>query len=393
VPHDFPALTKTTLMANFDRIVTDAAITRDRIADFLDRSKDPSELYRGRYYVVHTSGTSGEVGYFVCNPAEWTRGTSGMFRANLPGFGKRRLAFIGVTGGHSAGVSYALNARRSVLRRIFDFATFDVNAPLAETLAGLNAFRPTIVLAYPSVLAILAEHQLAGRLRIAPAQPRSSGEVILAADRERIARAFVAPLLEFYVCSEHLLMGLGRPEYDGMYLIEDDLMFELQDDHTLVTNLFNRTMPLIRYRMNDVLVRAEDDAPALPFTKVAVAGRNEHMPRFINQHGDEDFISPHRISAFLVKNVRRSQLKLEDPTHCTLRICLAPDLDAAERTRTLREVQDAFDAILAQKDMRNVTCRIEVVGDLRPDRRTGKFRLIVPADPSGPAACVSARAN
>src|SRR5262245_59965124 len=64
-PQDFPTLTKTILMANFDRIVTDKRITKQGIAEFLTHSSDPNDLFLSRFRVLHTSGTSGEVGYFV----------------------------------------------------------------------------------------------------------------------------------------------------------------------------------------------------------------------------------------------------------------------------------------------------------------------------------------
>ena len=47
VPTDFPILTKNDVIENFDDIVTDRGITRQRIADFLSRSTDPQELFEG----------------------------------------------------------------------------------------------------------------------------------------------------------------------------------------------------------------------------------------------------------------------------------------------------------------------------------------------------------
>src|SRR5689334_8393874 len=64
-PADFPVLTKSLLMANFDGIVTDKRITRQTVADFLTRSSDPREQLFDEVTVMHTSGTSGEVGYFL----------------------------------------------------------------------------------------------------------------------------------------------------------------------------------------------------------------------------------------------------------------------------------------------------------------------------------------
>lgn len=44
-PLDFPLLTKTLLMQHFDDIVTAPGVTKQAIADFLTRSKDPTERF------------------------------------------------------------------------------------------------------------------------------------------------------------------------------------------------------------------------------------------------------------------------------------------------------------------------------------------------------------
>ena len=62
------------MMANFDGIVTDRRITKQGIAEFLSRSTDPNELLFDEFRVLHTSGTSGEVGYFVYSKPDWYRG-------------------------------------------------------------------------------------------------------------------------------------------------------------------------------------------------------------------------------------------------------------------------------------------------------------------------------
>jgi hypothetical protein len=66
---DFPVLTKAMLMTNYDDIVTDRLISKQVIADFLGKPSDPKELLFDKYVVLHTSGTSREVGYFVYGKA------------------------------------------------------------------------------------------------------------------------------------------------------------------------------------------------------------------------------------------------------------------------------------------------------------------------------------
>ena len=381
VPQDFPDLTKSTLMDRFDDIITVPDVTKAGITAFLESSADPNDLMHGHYTVVHTSGTSGQPGYFVYSGNDWARGMAQALRVNpVRDRGRRRLAFLGATAGHYTGVSFAATCRRWPLRYLYDVAIFNINDPLGPVLEGLTAFKPTILMGYASALAILAERQEQGLLRIAPRYIQSSGEPVAAADRARVERAFGVPLFNVYSCTEHLIMGFSRPEFDGMYLFEDDLVFEPQGDKTLVTNLFNRTLPLIRYEMNDVLTPQEDTVGTYPFLKVAeISGRNEEIPVFVNRHGVEDFISPAMIVEFLVPNVRRFQLQLRDKTSCTFRVSLKKDLTDSDTRQALEQTRVRFAEILAQKEMDNVGFQVEHTDDLWADPKTGKFRLIVPA--------------
>lgn len=109
-------------------------------------------------------------------------------------------------------------------------------------------------------------------------------------------------------------------------------------------------------------------------------------PIFVNERGEEDFISPIMIAEFLVKHVRRFQLEVESPLACVFRVCLQPGLHDVQRERTLAEVDRRFGALLAQKEMGNVAYRIDVLDELPIDPKTGKFRLIVVPEMIGPAA-------
>ena len=93
-------------------------------------------------------------------------------------------------------------------------------------------------------------------------------------------------------------------------------------DHTLITNLFNYTLPLIRYRMADVL-RAVDPGEHAPYLVIeSLVGRNELQPVFRNRNGIEDFISPHTINEIFVAGVTRFQLELTGETDFRFMIVL-----------------------------------------------------------------------
>ncbi len=379
VPGDFPVLTKREVMQNFDRLVTDRSITKDKMSQFLSTSKDPLELYEGRYYVLHTSGSSGEIGIFPYSHDDIARGLARTPSPPRSGLRRTRLAFFGATRGHFAGVTFSSVFKSSLLRYFFKMETYEINSPLGSVIQGLNAFRPDVVAGYATALKILAEKKRVGELMIAPRLLMSSGEPLNPDDRSVIESTFKAPLMNSYICTEHVYLGIGTPEHKGIYLLEDDLIFELHDDHTCVTNLFNYTLPLIRYRMEDVLRPVEDSSPLYPFTKVKeVVGRSEYIPYFTNRDGLDDFISPHIINEFFVKNLRRFQMRVVDKRSFVFKVIIDPSIVGAERARTLGEIETRLKAILSEKGLDNVTFKIEEADDLPVDEKTGKFKLILP---------------
>lgn len=378
VPSDFPVLTKTELMKNFDRIATDHSIKKDTVERFLANSMDTEERYLGKYRVLHTSGSSGEMGYFIYSGSEWARGIAHALRFNPFRLKKRKVAFFGATGGHYAGASITLTSRHPVLRHLYDVRLCNINGSVEAAVKTLNDYKPDIMIGYPSALSILADYQLRGRLKMFPEYVQCSGEPLTRNERSVIESAFGVPLINMYSCSEHLIMGFGMPKWGGLYLMEDDLIFELRPDSTLVTNLFNYTLPLIRYQMNDALEQVRDASGIFPFTKVKeVAARKEHVPFFINDLGEEDFISPTVICEIYVTNIRRFQLQVVDKESCFLRVCLEDGLDESAKEAALMNARKVMSDMFAEKQMTRVKTDVVVVNDIPVDAKTGKFVLVV----------------
>jgi len=377
-PEDFPVMTKSEVMEHFDTIVTDPAITKKRVSEFLASSKNPLDLFENRYYVLHTSGSSGEIGLFVYSPEDIARGLAQGPTPPFVGLRKCRMAFFGATHGHFAGVSFISSFGKSVLKFLFDIGLFEINSPLSRVVGKLNDFQPDALSGYATGLKILAEKQMRGELNINPKMVISSGEPINRDQREAIESAFNAPLINNYMCTEHIYLGISTLDTNGMYLLENELIFECHEDHTCVTNLFNKTMPLIRYRMEDILRPIENEHPVFPFIKIhEVVGRNESIPYFKNSHGEEDFISPHIINELYVKNLRRFQLQVVDREHFDFKIIARDDLSNEEHETMLSETRQKLRLILSEKDMENVAFEINEVPDLPVDPKTGKFKLIL----------------
>jgi phenylacetate-coenzyme A ligase PaaK-like adenylate-forming protein len=391
VPRDFPVLSKSLLMENFDEIITDRRVTKQIIAEFLSRSTDPKERLFDELTVMHTSGTSGEVGYFLYSPADYRRlrvaamRNRSAFRGLLPRLGFRmrrlRLAFYGAAGGHFAGATGVASMQRGLGKWFIDARAFEVNTPLPQVVRSLNEFQPDALWGYTTALKMLGDEQRAGRLQVAPKTLIATGETVTKADGDFLSASFGgASALSMYACTEHMLLGIANADAESMTLLDDNVMFEFYQDHSLISNLFNFTLPLIRYRMSDILRPiSAPDAPRILIE--SLVGRAERMPLFVNASGDKDFISPHTINEIFVKGVTRFQMQITGPAAFRFAICLEPKLDAVQRSAAVAGVTARLAEILAQKGLGNVAFDVPIVADIALNERTRKFQLIVNQTP------------
>ena len=226
---------------------------------------------------------------------------------------------------------------------------------------------------------LFRSEQRAGRLNIKPAAIAATGEMVTKADMEYLSSSFGgANALSMYACTEHMLLGISNPDRDTMTLLDENLIFEFHEDHSVITNLFNFTMPLIRYRMSDIL-RPVSAPGAQRIVIQNLVGRTEQLPLFVNSAGGQDFISPHTINEIFVEGVTRFQMQITGSTSFRFPICVEPQLDGTQRAAAAAGVEARLREILGQKGLSNVTFEVPIVADLPVNERTRKFQLIVPA--------------
>ncbi|MGD2132751.1 MAG: hypothetical protein PVI23_08160, partial [Maricaulaceae bacterium] len=234
-------------------------------------------------------------------------------------------------------------------------------------------------------LKTLAEKQREGALKLSLQAVGAAGEAVTKADIAVLEEAFHAEASSGYGCSEHLFMGFANPDNETMTLPQHDLMYELRDDCTIVTNLFNYTEPLIRYRMSDVLEPVADgDADPRELTIKTLVGRTELTPAFRTADGDEDYISPHTINEIFVPGVTRFQLHLTGDASFVFLAQLDSSLDQAGRDAAIAGLERRLKEILSDKALENVDFEVRVVDEIALDPRSRKFKLIV--DDRGEAA-------
>src|SRR5262245_61138489 len=266
----YPTMNKTILMSEFDRIVTDRALTRELIEKHA-ASDRVGHLLLGKYRVAATGGSSGQRGVFVYDQEPWELIIASV-RRWLPLTGAPPTArVLGIGAPSPVHLSNRIDAETRVGHS--DAPYLSVTMPIEEVVEALNRFRPDVVVTYPSFIRRLADEQIAGRLKIAPTVMRSVAEA-LAPDVRVLARStWNIPILNTYSSTEAGSMASECRYLSGLHLCEDMIIVEIVDDENqpipagtagskvLVTTLFNRTLPIIRYEFTDILTEIEGECP------------------------------------------------------------------------------------------------------------------------------------
>jgi len=265
-----PILTKKELMANFDRIVTRPKLTLERVSDHVNHLDEDAYL-DDEYRVVVTSGTGGTRGLFVYGWNEWITfsliATRWRTRSGEDPFAPVGTFFATNTK-HVSGALHAFS-RDFAGEGPLAVTHLPASLPIPEIVAGLNAARPTVLTGYASAIHLLALEALAGRLNIEPNWVSTNGEQLTADIKDAVRSAWGVEVYDTWGCTEGAFAfpcGPGRP----MHLPDDLVIIEPVDENNnpvpydqpaakiLLTNLYNKTQPLIRYEINDSMTITDE---------------------------------------------------------------------------------------------------------------------------------------
>ena len=370
---DLPIIDKKIVMENFNDIITTKDVKLKEVEEFLNVNSNPNDLFKNKYHIIHSSGSSGKLGIFVYGKNDWDSFFPILTRAYDFKFKKVKTVFFGAIDGHYASVSVAKWGNKSLMKLFNKCQVFDIKEPIANHIDKLNSFNPDILGGYFSGLKFLAELQLKGNLNITPKYILNTGEGGSKKDRKLIIDAFSAEFINSYGISECLIAGIGKDEYGGIALSEDLTYFEIKDDHVLITNLFNKTMPLIRYRLNDYLKISDRSPRGFPFTVVDdIIGRDELVIWLKNKFGKLDFIHPILIAEFYVKGLNQHQIIYHDENSFDFLAIINE-----EEREVVNHIKEKINHILKQKDMDNVKFDVKIVDKLNIDKKSGKFKLVI----------------
>ncbi|HEU5084320.1 MAG TPA: AMP-binding protein [Acidimicrobiales bacterium] len=380
-----PVMTKADVMANWDDVVTDRRLTLERAeAHLLQVASEGPAYLLGDHQVLTTGGSSGTRGVFVWDFEGFLMYALGRDRGTLwlqqhAGRTESRRAIVAA--------SHATHAT-SVLARTFAGSpqlgatrSFPVTLPLEQIVDGLNAFEPTDLMSYTSMLRRLGEERRRGKLRISPASLMCAGEPLTPDARADIEEAFGCPLSNLYAATEVGIIARSYPGSIGLHLNEDIAVYEPVDAGNnpvspgtrarklLVTNVVNHALPLIRYELADEVTVLDEPNPD-PWTGRRIAD--------IQGRSDDVFVYGRvEVHPYVFRSVigrRREVLEYQvrqTTTGADITVRTASPIDTSALTRELHDD-------LAALGLARPAVRVSVVDSIPRPSEAGKLRTFVP---------------
>ena len=329
----FPTIDKQALLEHFDELVTVPDLKQENLREFDAGEAADRKPYQGKYHVVHSSGSTGKPGYFVYDEDAWRQMLLGIIRAALWGMSmpqilrllmkRPRIVYIAATDGRYGGAMAVGDGTRGVgASQLY----LDIKTPVTEWIRQLKAFRPNIVIGYPSAIKILAQLMENGEVSLDAERVISCGEPLGRSLRTYLENIFRTQVVNFYGASESLALGVETDLEEGMLLFDDMNIIEVED------------------------LWFED-------------GR-----------GNREFLHPLAIEGFCIEGLKDYQFR--QTTKDTFEM-YAETGNGVSREQIRQEMLLRMRKILAEKRLDYVQFYVNFVEEILPDIRTGKKTLIL----------------
>jgi phenylacetate-CoA ligase len=345
----------------------------------------PHSLPRIPHYEITTGGTSGnQLRFFVQDDSQSVE-TAFVHRVwRRVGYNARstKATFRGVPFAHlPRGVYWQPNP----IYREIQFSPFHMSeGTLPAYVERLRAFAPDFLHGYPSAIDILAEYIL--RERLAGTVPPVKAALLASEacepdQRERIERAFDTRVFPIYGHSERLILGAECesetvyhhvPDYGILEIVDEagrQCLAEGESGELVGTGLWNRAMPLIRYRTGDLATRLSSCCSCgrrwERFTDVEGRWKQEMLE---GADGGRISLTALNMHGPVLANVVRYQYVQKGPGRCLFRVVPAPGFGEDDRAR----IENAF----ADKVGDKLDIRVELVDRIELTDR-GKLRRLV----------------
>ena len=327
-----PRMTKSLMMEHFDEINT-VGLQRDDLISFrIDQERSGrTDTYRNGFSIGLSSGTSGNKVLTVLSARERAR------------YAMLLLARAGVPPQlREPRVLFALRTNNPAFVAVTAFGVeldyVDYFVPVQELVELINRRQINVVAGPPSLLVQLAAGAAGIHSRIETII--SYAEELDQSARQRLVDAFSAPVRELYQGAEGML---GFTCVAGSLHLNEDMTFveldEAQDPvgaakRVVVTDLYRRSQPFIRYELNDLLeIGTRDCACGSAFRVISrIHGRSDSIFSLLTASGQEVKLMPDYVRRSINQasaDIIEYQAVQYGPDDIEIRLVLAAGADRA----------------------------------------------------------------
>lgn len=291
----FPVINKQVFMEFFDKINTLGIQKSEALQIALDAevSRDFSKLLQG-VTVGLSTGTSGNKGLFLAGEKERARWAAAVIHR-----------VIGISWRFRT-VAFFLRANsklyESANSRWLRFNYFDLMEDHDANFKRLVALKAEILVAQPSALLKMAESYI--RYGMVPGFKKviSVAEVLEDTDRKHLQHVFGVPLDEVYQCTEGFLAcscKCGKLHFNEDFLIIEKEYVDKERTryNPVITDLYRKTQPIVRYKLDDILLEGGRCACGNQFEVIEkIEGRADDVIRLMDNMGRLVDIYPDYVS-------------------------------------------------------------------------------------------------
>ena len=285
----FPTIDKSIMMENLADLLTvriDVSHAK-QLADKAEQTRDFSPKI-GPYSIGYSSGTSGARGMHFVSEKE---------QASWAGFMLARGLDKSIFQRHKIGLILRANSNtyESVGSNRIKFCFYDLMEPLDELHKQILDDELDILMGPPSVLSHFADIDSPINVQ----KMVSVAEVLEDTDRHKIESHFGLTLHQFYSSTEGEIAATC--EYgnlhinEGMLVIQKSWIDEAKGWYNpIITDFRRTTQPIIRYKLNDILVAPKAKCPCGDAREVitSVMGRSDDMFHLTSNDGDTELVVP-----------------------------------------------------------------------------------------------------
>ncbi len=267
-----PPTSKEIIMQNWDCFLTTSKFNKQDAETHLNNLRENSNLnpyYDDNYLFIATGGSSGNRGLFVWDKNFIEETVAITFRDLYKQDDMQKKCIVIIE------APTYLHGSKNLFAQHFaehiDTISLDVTQNISTICSKLNEIQPKYIVGYPSTINEIAKKQLNNEINISPTWISTNSEELTENTRANCIKAWGVNPNNSWGSVEIGCVAMETNKHDGIVIAEDSVIIELVDNDfnpateknpatkLLATCLYNHTMPIIRYVIEDTVELKESN--------------------------------------------------------------------------------------------------------------------------------------